>query len=46
MGWSEQYWEDVKAELVQPATEAEPGPAGEDEALGAPGRHPDASEED
>jgi hypothetical protein len=24
MGWSEQYWEDVKSELEEPATELEP----------------------
>ncbi len=29
MGWSEQYWEDVKAELEQSASESKP--AGEDE---------------
>jgi hypothetical protein len=31
MGWSEQYWEDVKAELAHPT--AEPQPANDVEAL-------------
>jgi hypothetical protein len=34
MGWSEQYWEDAKAELEQPATESEP--TSEDDTLGRP----------
>jgi hypothetical protein len=34
MGWSEQYWEDVKSELQQSA--AEPEPIGEEENLDQP----------
>lgn len=29
MGWSEKYWEDVRSELEQPATEPEPTSEGE-----------------
>ena len=47
MGWSEQYWEDVKAELVQPLAEPEPQrepePAAEDETPRAPDWSTDAS---
>lgn len=41
MGWSEQYWEDVKSELAQLA--ADQNPAGEDEALDLPPGDPPAS---
>ncbi len=34
MGWSEQYWEDVKSELEQSATESDP--TSEDETLDQP----------
>ena len=46
MGWSEQYWEDVKSELEHPATESEP--TGEDETLGRPatGQPADMPEKD
>jgi hypothetical protein len=46
MGWSEQYWEDVKAELVKPVTGAELDPADERETLGAPAKPADAVEKD
>jgi hypothetical protein len=40
MGWSEQYWEDVKSELQQAA--AEPEPIGEGETLDQPLASPPA----
>jgi hypothetical protein len=51
MGWSEKYWEDVRSELEQSATESEP--TGEDDDLdqfapshSATGRPADAPEKD
>jgi hypothetical protein len=46
MGWSEQYWEDVKSELEHSATE--PEPAGEDQAPGQSGtdQSPDTPQKD
>jgi hypothetical protein len=46
MGWSEKYWEDVKSELEQPATE--PEPTSEDETLDQPaaGQPMDTPEKD
>ena len=46
MGWSEKYWEDVKSELEQSATE--PEPTSEDETLGTPatGQSTDTPEKD